>query len=170
MVLKWSHSGLCYSSTFHVIRRWHYALPWCCPVHFALFASKQKANRDVTPLCALGTTTHAVHALTTPPGVCRGAGRNVTVITNLVVFVCGTTAASQLTFHLKAHTHSHLHTHTHTNQEHLANPEPCNLLKNVSFISNHKIHVPLIFSFWQSKRNNWPWHVELFVLLSNQEV
>lgn len=55
------------------------------------------------------------------PGMCRREGRNVTVITNPVVSVSGTTAATQLTFRLKAHTHTHtsrqMHSQT-TNQKH----------------------------------------------------
>lgn len=72
------------------------------------------------------TSTHT--ALTPLPGVCRGAGRNVTAITNPVVSVSGTTAATQLTFRLKAHTHAHtsVHTqahtraHTHTQTHHIS--------------------------------------------------
>lgn len=74
---------------------------------FSSVSAEWSFCRDVTPRSALHTSTHAVPKLTPSPGVSRGAGRNVTAITNPVVFVSGTTAATQLTFHLKAHTHAH---------------------------------------------------------------
>lgn len=82
-----------------------------------LTSEKQTLYRDITPLSAHPPTWHT-HALTPLPGVCRGAGRNVTAITDPVVSVFGTTAATQLTFHLKAHTHAHTYTQTHTQMHH----------------------------------------------------
>lgn len=60
--------------------------------------------------------------------MCKGAGRNDTAITNPVVSVSRTTAATQLTFYLKARTHQHTHkqthTHRHTDTSHISSTFP----------------------------------------------
>lgn len=90
--------------------------------------------RDVVtqhlPLLAPCASAHSHHRLE----CARGAGRNVTAITNPVVCVSGTTAATQLTFCLKAHTHAHASRHTHIDTAHI---------KNISFEEEAALQSPI---------------------------
>lgn len=98
----------------------------CCtalqPILFYLFQfypSENKSRLSIGTTPPSSPTIHP-HSHTISWSV-QGAGRNVTAITNPVVSVSGTTAATQLTFRMKAHTHTTTTPpHRRTAQQHIS--------------------------------------------------